>query len=1419
MVKLRMTTADVAAEVACLRRMIGFRVANVYDLNPKGGKRGEKSGNEERRPGYCFARGSRIPGDKSATPSGFTLKLRKHIRTRRLENVRQLGIDRPLQQKQKGPGGVPPGKGKGKGAKGDVPPPSKKGGGQGGGGTVEKDGKGGKWGGGTGGASDAKSKAEAAAFDLKWAMSDALAFGPHVCEHIILEAGLSPSQKLPTPSTSALPLPTPAPAPAPALAPSAAADRGGLDSAASKTGADDVAPPGLQESDVAELARAIAGFEDWLEELASGSITPQGFIIMQREGGAKGGKKKKNKGGEADDVKAPEGACKALPAADEAPGGPSQMYDEYLPLLLRQHQGREATALPTFDAALDEFYSKIEGQRAEQQRAAQTTHALSKLHKIRADQTKRAEQLRQEVDVSVRKAQLVEYNLSAVDAAISAVRGALAGGMDWGDLGRMIKEERRAGNPVAGIIQSLQLDKNQITLLLSHHEYDDMDDEQRTLPMEKVEVDLALSAYANARAWFDQKKRHAVKQEKTVAAHEKALKAAEKKTQQQLAQAKAVAAISHLRKVHWFEKFSWFVSAENYLVISGRDAQQNEAVVKRYLKKGDLYVHAELHGAASTVIKNHTPSQPIPPLTITQAGVFTVCRSAAWDSKIVTSAWWVHPHQVSKTAPTGEYLTAGSFMIRGRKNFLPPNPLVMGFGFLFRLDDSSLAAHLHERRNGGEGSDAGDEGEERGEGEEEGGAPEGEREGGEDESVEDREWVRATGVGADSNSDEGADEDANVDDEAGGGNADATPAGGTAGTTSEADAEDSGADRVECGEDLTAQQGGQEGDALEDLLDKAFASASSRSQTGVGVLSKYGLQAAPAGGAGAAADSEEEDEEGADGERGGGARGGGRQVAQRERPYVSKAERRRLKKGGRGGSHSDGPEKHAKEPEDLAGEKEEDEEEGSKGREGNASVAVTRKPGQDGSGAQGFKTAASRDGGGREGQTPNASRAGKKEGQSDKGEAWEGREDKKKQADKEEAAGSAGTVGSIKVARGKKGKGKKAKERYADQDEDERSLRLALLGSAGKKDEKPAVLAAETGGKADASTSGRQPLSAEQAQDMVCYNCKQQGHLARDCPSSSSSAFAFASASASTPSDGAPKQRPPKSKSKPASTSVCEVAPESTQSTQSTKSFQAPTSERAKGASLGGSSLVSSELGEGKTNTRQGGGSLTGKSRIADDRARGGEKVGEEGSEGDEEEEGEGQEPEARTEEEAIGCGEVLPASIAAATGGASTAPGGVAATKGGGEREGGISKRARARVADAEVAAILAEENVHELADDEKEKLTELDSLTGVPRADDVLLYAVPVCGPYSALQNYKYRVKLTPGSAKKGKAAKTAVDLFMRMPETTAREKELMKAVTDPEIIGAMIGNVKLTAPGLAKVMQSQKKGRKAAASGKSK
>lgn len=65
----------------------------------------------------------------------------------------------------------------------------------------------------------------------------------------------------------------------------------------------------------------------------------------------------------------------------------------------------------------------------------------------------------------------------------------------------------------------------------------------------------------------------------------------------------------------------------------------------------------------------------MPPKTLNEAGTMAICNSAAWDAKVVTSAWYVHHDQVSKTAPSGEYLTTGSFMIRGM-TFLSVGDLV-----------------------------------------------------------------------------------------------------------------------------------------------------------------------------------------------------------------------------------------------------------------------------------------------------------------------------------------------------------------------------------------------------------------------------------------------------------------------------------------------------------------------------------------------------------------------------------------------------------------------------------------------------------------------------------------------------------------------------------------------------------------------
>jgi hypothetical protein len=297
------------------------------------------------------------------------------------------------------------------------------------------------------------------------------------------------------------------------------------------------------------------------------------------------------------------------------------------------------------------------------------------------------------------------------------------------------------GNPIASLISRLLLPKNHVILKLpnlndSESDSDsdsDEDEEQREREdansnkrkqqtnkskktktiMKKtssrnhyveVEIDLSLSAFANASQLYSNKKVAKGKEMKTAQASEKAIEAVEKQTFKQLEAQRLKRNLQAVRKVHWFEKFNWFITSEGYLVLSGRDAQQNEQLVKKYLRSGDAYVHADMHGASSCIVRaklSEHDSKPLPlsPFALQEAGTMTICRSGAWNVKVVMSAWWVQASQVSKTAPTGEYLTTGSFMIYGRKNFLPPASLEMGFGIMFRLDDSSVSRHLNDRKD------------------------------------------------------------------------------------------------------------------------------------------------------------------------------------------------------------------------------------------------------------------------------------------------------------------------------------------------------------------------------------------------------------------------------------------------------------------------------------------------------------------------------------------------------------------------------------------------------------------------------------------------------------------------------------------------------------------------------------------------
>lgn len=123
---------------------------------------------------------------------------------------------------------------------------------------------------------------------------------------------------------------------------------------------------------------------------------------------------------------------------------------------------------------------------------------------------------------------------------------------------------------------------------------------------------------------------------------------------------------------------------------------QSELLYRRYLTKGDIFVHADLEGATPMVVKNRPgyADAPIPPSTLSQAGNLSVATSSAWDSKAVMSAWWVHAQQVSKIAENGSgIMPTGVFQIKGEKNFLAPSQLVLGFGIMFQVSQESVRNH------------------------------------------------------------------------------------------------------------------------------------------------------------------------------------------------------------------------------------------------------------------------------------------------------------------------------------------------------------------------------------------------------------------------------------------------------------------------------------------------------------------------------------------------------------------------------------------------------------------------------------------------------------------------------------------------------------------------------------------------------
>ena len=132
-------------------------------------------------------------------------------------------------------------------------------------------------------------------------------------------------------------------------------------------------------------------------------------------------------------------------------------------------------------------------------------------------------------------------------------------------------------------------------------------------------------------------------------------------------------------KYEWFMQYRWVITSEGYLAVGGKDAQQNEKVVRKYLGDNDIFLHAEIHGAPAFVLKcgGKVPSSR----SLHEVATLAVSYSRGWKEGVgALDAFWVWGRQVSKSPPPGEYLPKGSFMIYGKRNYIRGVKLELSIG-------------------------------------------------------------------------------------------------------------------------------------------------------------------------------------------------------------------------------------------------------------------------------------------------------------------------------------------------------------------------------------------------------------------------------------------------------------------------------------------------------------------------------------------------------------------------------------------------------------------------------------------------------------------------------------------------------------------------------------------------------------------
>lgn len=326
-------------------------------------------------------------------------------------------------------------------------------------------------------------------------------------------------------------------------------------------------------------------------------------------------------------------------------------YSPYKPRLFEEIYERTINTLSSIDDAIDVYFTQMESFIEEEERRKELEKQLESWRKRIDEQKRSINEFQVELNEVKRKLQTIYENFHLIQEILECARRVreLEG---WSEVRKC---NISSYDPGKGLI-FVKIDNAEISLSVRSSL------DQQVLELEKIKGEL----------------------EKKIEKALEVLKELESKsmtTEKEL----SVKVYSKPAPSFWYERFRWSLTRGDFLVIAGKDASQNETLVRKYLKEDDLFLHADVHGAPATILLKQGREPSIH--DVEDASVIAACYSRAWRASYsFVDVYWVKGEQVSKTPPSGEYLGRGAFMIHGTRNYLRV-PLVLGIGLRVFCDD------------------------------------------------------------------------------------------------------------------------------------------------------------------------------------------------------------------------------------------------------------------------------------------------------------------------------------------------------------------------------------------------------------------------------------------------------------------------------------------------------------------------------------------------------------------------------------------------------------------------------------------------------------------------------------------------------------------------------------------------------------